>query len=114
MNMPLNVLRKEVEQMNMERAIFIGLCYMGVQIDGIDKSKNIVYISVPEESVDYNQTSIKTPQGLARFIKDKVFGMTFNIKYKIRNENWTEDKKEQALNDIKMNYYEDIFSGGIF
>lgn len=103
----------------MGKAIFIGLCYMGVQIDGIDKNKNIVYISVPEESVDYNQTSaLKTPQDLARSIKDKIFGTTFNIKYKIRNENWTEDKKEQAINDIKMNYYEDIlkdiFSGGIF
>lgn len=105
--------------MNLGKAIFIGLCYMGVQIDGIDKNKNIVYISVPEESVDYNQTSaLKTPQDLARSIKDKIFGTTFNIKYKIRNENWTEDKKEQAINDIKMNYYEDIlkdiFSGGIF
>lgn len=101
--------------MNMGKAIFIGLCYMGVQIDGVDKGKNIVYISVPEESVDYNQTSVlKAPQDLARFIKDKVFGTTFNVKYKIRNEVWTEDKKEKAINDIKMNYYEDIFSGGIF
>ena len=78
----------------MGKAIFIGLCYMGVQIDEIDKNKNIVYISVPEESVDYNQTSaLKTPQDLARFIKDQIFETTFNIKYKIRNENWTEGIK---------------------
>lgn len=101
--------------MNMAKAIFIGLCYMGVQIDGVDKDKNIVYISVPKESVDYNQTSVlKTPQDLARVIKDKIFGTTFNVKYKIRNEVWTEDKKEKAINDITMNYYEDIFSGGMF
>lgn len=105
--------------MNLGKMMLFGMWSMGVKIDCVSKERNIVYISVPEESVDYNQTSaLKTPQDLARFIKDKIFGTTFNIKYKIRNENWTEDKKEQAINDIKMNYYEDIlkdiFSGGIF
>lgn len=96
MNMPLNVLRKEVEQMNMERAIFIGLCYMGVQIDGIDKSKNIVYISIPKESVDYVQSStIKNSQDFARSIKEKVFESKFNVKYKVRDEAWTEEKKNK-------------------
>lgn len=39
------VTESEDNKMNyMGKAIFIGLCYMGVQIDGIDKNKNIVYI----------------------------------------------------------------------
>lgn len=98
--------------MNLGKAIFIGLCYMGVQIDGIDKNKNIVYISVPEESVYYNST-IKTPQDLARSIKEKVLGSKFKVKYRVRDENWTAEKRKQAIDNIKMNYWENNY-GGMF
>ena len=96
--------------MDFGKIMFFGLCSMGVQIDYIDKEKRIVYISIPKESVDYDQSStIKTAQDFARSIKEKVFESKFNVKYKVRDEAWTEEKKEQALNDIKKNYYEDMF-----
>ena len=60
--------------MNMGKTMLFGMWSMGVKIECVDKERNLVYISVPKESVYYDQAStIKTPQDLARSIKEKVF-----------------------------------------
>ncbi len=100
--------------MNMGKTMLFGMWSMGVKIECVDKERNLVYISVPKESVYYDQAStIKTPQDLARSIKEKVFYSKFKVKYKVRDEIWTEEKTKQAIDNIKRNYWEDNY-GGMF
>lgn len=98
--------------MNLGKMMLFGMWSMGVKIDCVSKERNTVYISVPKESVYYNST-IKTPQDLAHSIKEKVLGSKFKVKYRVRDENWTAEKRKQAIDNIKMNYWENNY-GGMF
>ena len=89
--------------------IYVGMIAMflqdGIKIETLDRGKNIVYISLPEDSYAYHITKEITPEELAKNIKEKIFkgifGVDVRLKMRIRKGYWTKEMGEK-------NYQENI------
>ena len=79
--------------------MLLGMSSFGMVIDKWED--NIMYISVPKESTDYGPTGeILAGKKLADRIQTKLRDLgckELRIKYKIRDEVWTKEKRESIL-----------------
>ena len=84
--------------------MIIGLVGMGVRIEKNDLDQNRIYISIPEYSVDYEESSrIQNPETFAKRVKAVIREIIGNddlrVLYKVRKgEHWT---REQGVEDAK-------------
>lgn len=83
-------------------AMYITWRGMGVIIDNfIETEENVsIYISVPKSSYRKNVTGIEmSGEFLAKRFKESLTEMgikKLTVAFKIRNENWTKEKEEEA------------------
>ena len=79
--------------------MLLGMSSFGMVIDKWED--NIMYISVPKDSTDYGPTGeILAGKKLADRIQTKLRDLgckELRIKYKIRDEVWTKEKRESIL-----------------
>lgn len=84
-------------------AMYITWRGMGVIIDNfIETEENVsIYISVPKSSYRKNATGIEmSGEFLAKRFKESLTEMGIKrlaVAFKIRNENWTKEKEEEAI-----------------
>lgn len=80
--------------------MLLGMSSFGMVIDKWED--NIMYISVPKESTDYGPTGeVLAGKKLADRIQTKLRDLgaeDLKIKYRIRDEVWTKEKRNQILN----------------
>lgn len=87
----------------MAKGILLGMKSMGVIIDKLEEDVNgvILYFSVPKTSTHVNSKGEQMAgKVLARRIKETLseMGFKFSIcKFKIRNEDWDDFKKQQVI-----------------
>lgn len=86
--------------------MFAAFLQDGLNVESFDKMKNIIYISLPEDSYAYHITDhVTCAEEYAKNIKEKLFyellGTTVRVKMKIRKgEYWT---KEMGTKNYKKN-----------
>ena len=79
--------------------MLLGMSSFGIVIDKWEEK--IIYISVPKESIDYGTTGeVLAGKKLADRLQTKFRDLgcqDFQVKYRIRDEIWTKEKRDKIL-----------------
>jgi len=79
--------------------MLLGISSLGVVIDKWEE--NIIYISVPKDTTDYNAESEKLAgKKLADRLQTKFRDLGccgLQVKYRIRDEIWTKEKRDRII-----------------
>lgn len=96
----------------MAKGIYLALRGLGVRINDMQENEYeiILYISVPQDTVAANSVSANGEKmagaHLAKTLKEKMSHFVSDkrlvVKYKIRNEIWTDEKRKESEKDAKM------------
>lgn len=95
----------------MAKGMVLGMRSMGIEIDDWEDSFNstTIYISVPKETNDTGPDGFSLAgKPLADRLMTKMKDMgckNFNVKFRIRNEIWTKEKRLAAVEQGKRDMY---------
>lgn len=96
----------------MAKGMVLAFRSMGIEIeDWVDTyDGTTIYISVPKETIDTASAGVNLAgKPLADRLKTKMRDMgckNFDVKFRIRNEVWTKEKREAAIELGKREMYE--------
>ena len=82
----------------------------GVEVNKIDMDSQILYLTLPERSEEYNTKNIKCAADYEKSIKETwigfgIFSSDCTVKYKTKDIYWTREMGEKNYNDNQDNIF---------